>query len=498
MKFPLSSKRLEREQGRFDCGRPGRLDHGQQVLLWLACSAIFFEAFDVSIVNLALPLIAGDLHIPLATAQWVQTIYLLSFGGFLLLGGRLCDHYGSAVIFIAGMGLFGCASALGFCSGSIGLLLPARAGQGIGAALAMPAGISLLSRYFSGTQQRGAFGIFGAFAAIGFAGGLALGGVIATLLDWHWIFGVNVPVIVVVLVVAWRVIPRGVGPAGPGQVQGTRCAPEQGMIGGDSPPNGWMAAWLTATLLVLSGAIHEAARLGWITLMLLVGAGLSGLFLLQVDKRLKRPFFGAGIYISGEAYRGLAAFSLLGAAFLPFVFTCTLALNRCLGQGILSSGLWLFPYSIGSALVSKYLLPRLYRRMSPRQVGLLAMVCLLAGDVLLFGGILSRQAGWFLVALLLVNSISIAIGYPAFTVLSLAGVAPEKQGMAAGIQSTLYTVGSGLGLSFISLTLDAAGAGVVAFQGCCGIVAVLSVAALAILSRGGSKAKNTVPLPPDL
>src|ERR1700761_3573950 len=140
----------------------------QRVLLWLACSAIFFEAFDVSIVNLALPLIAADLHIPLATAQWVQTIYLLTFGGFLLLGGRLCDHYGSAGIFIAGMSLFGGASALGYFSDDIVLLLIARVGQGIGAALAIPGGISMLSRYFSGEQQQTAFGIFGAFAALGF------------------------------------------------------------------------------------------------------------------------------------------------------------------------------------------------------------------------------------------------------------------------------------------------------------------------------------------
>ena len=448
----------------------------QRVLLWLACSAIFFEAFDVSIVNLALPLIATDLHIPLATAQWVQTIYLLSFGGFLLLGGRLCDHYGSAVIFIAGMCLFGGASALGYLSEHITLLLPARAGQGIGAALAMPAGISLLSRYFSGKQQQGAFGIFGAFAAVGFAGGLALGGLIATLLDWHWIFGVNVPVIAVVVLVAWKYIPR---------------APRQT----DAPPNGWMAGWLTATLLVLSGAVHEAARLGWMTLPLVAAALLSGFFLLRVDRRLSRPFFGARVYASREAFRGLAAFSLLGASFLPFVFTCTLSLGVCLKQGILATGLWLFPYSIGSALVSKFLLPRLYRRLQPQQVGLLAMACLLVGDLLLAGGVVLGQPGYFLLALLLVNSIAIAIGYPAFTVLSLTGVPAQRQGVAAGIQSTLYTVASGFGLSFISLCLDALGSGGTALLVCCAIVAALSTTALLILS---GKAKKTVPLPPDL
>src|SRR6201996_9773977 len=98
------------------------MDLRHKILLWLGCSAIFFESFDVSIVNLALPLIATDLHIPLAAAQWVQTIYLLTFGGFLLLGGRLCDHYGSAMIFIAGMSLFGLASALGYLSRDVILL----------------------------------------------------------------------------------------------------------------------------------------------------------------------------------------------------------------------------------------------------------------------------------------------------------------------------------------------------------------------------------------
>ena len=469
----------------------------QRILLWLACSAIFFEAFDVSIVNLALPVIAADLHIALATAQWVQTIYLLTFGGFLLLGGRLCDHYGSALIFIAGMSLFGCASALGYFSRDIALLLPARAGQGIGAALAMPAGISLLSRYFTGEQQQGAFGIFGAFAAVGFAGGLAIGGMIATLLDWHWIFGVNVPVIAAVVVVAWRYIPRGPRPgpgvAGVDAAGDARPARTDATDAGDARPNGWIAAWLTATVLVLSGAVHEAARLGWVTLPCVAGALVSGVCLLRVDRKLRRPFFGAGVYRSREAYRGLAAFSLLGAGFLPFVFTCTLSLGVCLGQGILSTGLWLFPYSIGSALVSKFLLPRLYRRMQPRQVGLLAMILLLAGDVLLAGGIVSRQAGWFLGALLLVNSLSIAIGYPAFTVLSLAGVAPEKQGVAAGIQSTLYTVASGLGLSFISLSLDALGSGRIALLTCCGIVGVLCISALVILA---SKPKKPYLCPP--
>jgi MFS family permease len=462
----------------------------QRILLWLACSAIFFEAFDVSVVNLALPLIAADLRVSLASAQWIQTVYLLSFGGFLLLGGRLCDHYGSRFIFMRGMLLFGGASALAFFSGHLAWLLPARVGQGIGAALAMPAGISLLSRHFKAAQQRMAFGIFGAFAAIGFAGGLALGGLIATLLNWHWIFGINVPVIGLALLPGHRYIP-------PDTRQPGSIPPHARQSG--SRPNGWMAAWLTLTLLVLSGAVHEATRLRTAVLPWLAGALLSGILLLRVDRRLRQPFFGSGVYPAREAWRGLSAFTLLGASFLPFVFTCTLGLQVCLGRSVLSTGLLLFPYSVGSALVSRYLLPWLYQRMSPVRVALLCMVCLLVGDGLLAAGIGSRQGGYFWGSLLLVNSIAIAIGYPAFTVLSLTGVAPARQGIAAGIQSTLYTAGSGLGLSLTSFCLEAMGpaAGGVskaALLSCCAVVGVLALAALVILASKPKKAYICTPI----
>jgi len=461
----------------------------QRILLWLACSAIFFEAFDVSIVNLSLPLMATGLGIPLATAQWVQTLYLLSFGGFLLLGGRLCDYAGSRTIFLAGMGLFGAASVLGFFSHDLWSLLPARAGQGIGAALAMPAGISLLSRYFSaGEQQQTAFGIFGAFAAVGFASGLALGGMIATLFDWHWIFGINMPVMAVVLVAGARFIPLEPAQSG-------------------SSPNGWMAAWLTLTLVLFSYAIHEAVHLGWWVLPCLGAAAGSAILLWRVDRgqrpetrkdsvraRKTQPFFGEGVYPDREAYRGLAGFILLGAAFLPVVFTCTLSLYTLLHRTILATGLILFPYSIGSALVSKYLLPILFRRFKVRQVGILSIALLLAGDGLLIAGIASHWEGWWLASLLLVNSLSIAIGFPAFTVLSLTGVPPERQGIAAGIQSTLNTIGSGMGVSLIGLCLTG-GPTETALFACCSIVGTLCLVALFVLMWGPSK--KTVPLPPD-
>lgn len=431
----------------------------QRILLWLACSAIFFEAFDVSIVNLAIPVIAADLRISLAATQWVQTVYLLSFGGFLLLGGRLCDYAGSKRIFMAGMFLFGTASAIALVSHHISLLLLARAAQGIGAALAMPGGISLLARHFEeGPQRQTAIGIFGAFAAVGFAGGLALGGLIASFFNWHWIFGVNVPVIAGVL------------------IAGYYCIPEES-IKKTAPLNWLTAVWLTTTLLLFCYSIHELTSLGWGVIPCLFIALVSGAALRRYDRRQELPFFPDDLFVTTTVplgkqagtssavpasprallltpFRTLAASFLLGACFLSFVFLCTLSLYEEMHWDIRSTGLLLFPYSIGSALVSKFLLPWLFRRMKVVQVGRLAMLNLLVGVLLLMAGISTHQLAWFLVALFLVNSVSIAIGYPAFTILSLSGVPAVRQGIAAGLQSATYSVGTGMGLSVIGLCLQ--------------------------------------------
>ena len=407
----------------------------QRILLWLACSAIFFEAFDVSVVNLALPLMAADLHISLASAQWIQTIYLLSFGGCLLLGGRLCDYAGSKRIFLAGMTIFGVASLLASISHQLPLLLLARAGQGFGAALAMPGGISLLSRHFKEEHQhRVAFGIFGAFAAIGFAGGLSLGGLVASAFDWRWIFGMNTPIIAGVL------------------ITGVVFIPVEKVVVRRSLPAG-TAIWLTLTLLLFSYAIHESGDLGWKTLPCLLVVIVSGILLLRFDQRQVSPFFEKGIYSSPTAIKGLIAFSLLGFSFLPFIAISTLALYEIMGWGVRSAGLLLFPFSIGSALVSAWILPRLFRKTGVANTGLLSLLCLVAGALLLGVGIYTHSLPWYLAALLLVNSFSIAIGYPALTILSLTGVAPDKQGIAAGLQSSIYTIGSGIGLSVMGLCL---------------------------------------------
>lgn len=431
----------------------------QRVLLWLACSAIFFEAFDIAIVNLALPLLAKDLHVSLASAQWVQTIYLLSYSGCLLLGGRLCDHFGSKRIFLAGMFLFGLASLLAALSHQLYELIPARAGQGIGASLAMPAAISMLSRYFKEEEQnRIAFGIFGAFAAIGFAGGLSLGGLVASAFNWRWMFGINPPVIALVLITGSLFIPNEESRKHSSLPVGTAC-------------------WLTITLLLFSYSIHEVGDLGWKTLPLLAAAVISGVLLLKHDQRQQQPFFEHGIYRSPIAIRGLTAFTLLGFSFLPFIAIITLALYAVMGWGVQATGLLLFPYSIGSALVSRLLLPVLFKKAGVSGTGLISMCCLLLAASSLALGIYTHRLPFYLVALLLANSLSISIAFPALTILSLTGVPPDKQGIAAGLQSCINVIGSGIGLSAVGLCLRYGATGESLL---CACVIVLSGSVLAV------------------
>ncbi|HVU57959.1 MAG TPA: MFS transporter [Puia sp.] len=439
----------------------------QRAILWLACSAVFFEAFDVSIINLALPLIADDMHISIAHAQWVQTLYLLSFGGFLLLGGRLCDYAGSKRIYLLGMLIFAGASALAFFSYDLAPLLAARTAQGIGAALAIPGAISLLGRHFEeGRPRQTAMGIFGAFAAVGFAGGLALGGMIATFYNWHWVFGINIPVILPVLFISYFLIPH--------QKMDTK-----------TPLSPLTACWLTATLLLGCYSIHELPALGWKGIPLLTLSIVSGLVLLRWDRRQTHPFFGTRSFSSTAGVRAIGASLILGASFLSFVFLSTLGLFEVMRWDTRSIGLLLFPYSIGSALISKFILPWLFARMRVSQVALLALTCMVVGLLLLLAGIEGRQLIWFLVALFLVNSFCISIAYPSLTILALTDVPSARQGIAAGLQSATYSIGSSVGLSLVGLCLQTSGIEISPAQISltCMVIALLCAAGPLLLAR---------------
>src|SRR5437764_396335 len=164
----------------------------KQIILIVASTAIFFEALDIAILNLAIPLMQRQFRLEPESIQWVQTVYVLFYGGFLVIGGKLCDTIGRKKIFMSGAGLFLFTSLGAGLSPNFIVLTVFRALQGLAAAMVMPSALSVITNTFTEPRERNrALSIFSSFAAIGSGCGLALGGILATYLGWRWIFFIN-------------------------------------------------------------------------------------------------------------------------------------------------------------------------------------------------------------------------------------------------------------------------------------------------------------------
>src|SRR5947209_6086694 len=198
--------------------QPQARDHGPhrahlRVTLLLACLAQFMVILDVSVVNVALPSIRSALHFSEADLQWVVNAYTVTFGGFLLLGGRAADLLGRRRVFVSGLTLFALASLAGGLATSQTVLIAARAVQGLGGAVIAPASLSILTTTFTETAERNrAVGIWGAMGGAGGAAGVLLGGVLTDLLNWRWILFINVPIGLLAAVAAQRLLAEGRNP----------------------------------------------------------------------------------------------------------------------------------------------------------------------------------------------------------------------------------------------------------------------------------------------
>src|SRR3954451_14818968 len=180
----------------------------RSMILLVVSAAILFDALDLSITQVALPSIQADLDVSAATLQWVANAYVLTYGGLLLLGGRAADLLGRRRVFVTGLVIFAVMSLVCGLAPSTGVLVVARGLQGIGAAMTVPAAVSIIGATFAeGPERNRALGIFGACASAGFSVGLVAGGVLTDVLGWRWIFLAKVPLVLAAALLAWRVVP---------------------------------------------------------------------------------------------------------------------------------------------------------------------------------------------------------------------------------------------------------------------------------------------------
>jgi EmrB/QacA subfamily drug resistance transporter len=406
-----------------------------KLTLALLCGVQFLDVLDASIVNVALPSIQHSLSFSQQNLQWVLSGYVLTFGGFLLLGGRAADLLGRRRVLIAGVILFASSSLAGGVATNEATLITARLVQGIGAALMAPAALSLVTTSFKeGVDRHKALGVWGAMGGLGAAAGVFFGGVLAEGPGWRWVFYVNIPFCVLILVGIFRLLD-GERPAGARRRFDARGA-----------------VLVTGGMLLLVYALIKAPDVGWSsgrTIGSLVGAAaLLAVFLVN-EQRSRDPLMPLSIF----RVKGLAAADatqmIAYAGFLSMFFFLTLYMQNVLHWSPIQAGAAYLPVTVFLGLAAT-ISPMLFARVGTRPV-------IVAGALLAAGGIyyLSRVPvhGSYLTDLLPGLAV-MALGLGAIivgaTVAANAGVPANQAGLAAGLLNTSAQLGTALGLAIFS------------------------------------------------
>jgi EmrB/QacA subfamily drug resistance transporter len=403
----------------------------------LLVGAYFITIVDFTIVNVALPTIGRNLHFPESDLQWVVTAYGLTFAGFLLLGGRAADLLGRRRLLMAGLAVFTCASLAGGLATSDTFLIVMRGIQGVGAALVLPAGLSIVTNMFSeGPERNKALGIWGGAGALGGTVGLLAGGLLTTCIGWQYIFFFNVPIGAAALILVPTVVPESrVGSA-------RRHYDTFGAVS------------ITAALLVLVYAISQASQVGWMAtqtiVLLATGAGLFAAFIV-IEARVEAPLLPLPLLRLRSVSGSNAVGFLLGTSWMTFVFLGTLYMQQVLRFSALATGAAWTTASITSLTFAfTGVSQKLVTRTSAKTVMTFGMT--LIGASILWatqapanGSFWANLAGPFFL-----GGIGTAFSFIPVSIGALSGVAEGDAGVASGLLSTCQNLGGVIGVAVAS------------------------------------------------
>jgi EmrB/QacA subfamily drug resistance transporter len=402
--------------------------------------AYFITIVDFTIVNVALPTIGHSLHFPESDLQWVVTAYGLTFAGFVLLGGRSADILGRRRILMTGLVIFTAASLGGGLATSDTFLIVIRGLQGLGAALVLPAALSIVMHMFpEGPERNKALGTWGGAGALGGTVGLLAGGILTTYLSWRYIFFLNVPIGAIALILAPKVIAES-------RASGSRRGYD---------PLG--AVSITAALLVIVYAVSEAPQTGWATTqtaaLLAVGAALL-LGFLVVETRVDTPLLPLSLLRVRSVAGSNAVAFLLGTSFLTFVFLGTLFMQQVLGLSAMAAGAaWTIASVTSLTLALTGIAAKLVTRTSPHAVmafgmTLIGVAMLWASQAPTDGSFWANLAGPFFL-----GGIGTAFSFIPISIGALTGVAASDAGVASGLLSTSQNLGGAIGVAAASSIL---------------------------------------------
>ena len=412
-----------------------RTNRGKLTLAFV-CMVGFLDFVDASIVNVALPSIRRDLHFSVQSLQWVLSAYLLTYGGFMLLGGRAADLLGRRRVLVAGMSVFALSSLAGGLAADSAMLIGARLVQGIGAAMMLPAALSILTTSFhEGKDRNTALGAWGAIAGLASAVGVFLGGVLSEDVGWRWVLWVNLPISAVLLVATFRIV-SGERPKAP-----VRNFDALG------------AVLVTGGMLLLIYTLVRAPSVGWgttSTIVGLVGAGLLLLAFVAKERRDSNPLVPLSIF----RIKGLAAADatqvIAMAGFYSMFFFLTLYMQNVLGFSQIQAGTAYLPVTAGVA-ISSGIASQFFARVGTRPI-------IVAGTLISAGAVywLSRIPvdGSYVNDLLpglVIMSFGLGFVFVGVNTAANAGVPADKAGLAAALVNTSTWLGGALGLAVFSV-----------------------------------------------
>ncbi len=404
--------------------------------LYILCLGDLMIVLDSTIVNVALPSIRDDLGFTQASLAWVVNAYLLTFGGFLLLGGRLGDLFDHRRLFLAGIALFTLASLACGLSTSQNQLIAARAVQGLGGAVVSAVALSLIMTMFTEAGERAkAMGIFGFVMSGGGTIGVLLGGVLTDLLSWHWIFLVNLPIGVVVYALCVTLLP----------------ATRRAGAGGNLDVGG--AVTVTAALMLAVYAIVNGNDTGWLTgqTLGLLGAAvvLLGVFLV-IESRVASPLMPLSLF----RLRNVATSNVVGvlwaAAMFAWFFMSALYLQLVLDYSPFQVGLAFLPPNLIMGAFSVGLSAKLVMRYGIRGPASVGLLIAAVGLVLLARAPVGGSYVTDVLPSMVLLAFGAGIAFNPLLLAAMSDVAPEESGLASGVVNTSFMMGGALGLSILA------------------------------------------------
>jgi EmrB/QacA subfamily drug resistance transporter len=432
----------------------------------LLAAAMFMTTVDLTIVNVALPTIGRDLHFSASGLQWIVTAYGLTFGGFLLLGGRAADLLGRRRVLMGGLAAFTAASLGAALAPSAAFMVAMRAVQGLGAAAFLPAALAIVTDMFTeGAERNKALGIWGGMGALGGTAGLIAGGLLTRYVGWETIFFLNVPIGAAALALTPRIVPD------------SRLATARRRF----DPLG--ALTVTGGLLALVYAISKAPDAGWGSARTIAWLAASAALLLAfvaVESRVEAPLLPLRIFRQRPVSAANAVGLLLGASFFGYIFAGTLYMQELLGYSALQTGgAWALASVTSLALAG--VSQKLVTRISPGPVMALGMV-LIGGGALWTAEVPLHAHFWSsLAAPFFIVGAGTAFVFIPVSIGGLTGVTERDAGLASGLLNTSQQLGGAIGVAIASTV--AATSGFEWAFGVAGAIGLLSLPAMALLLR---------------